>query len=392
MSTIADTSRGVVRYIKESTAGVTPAAALTEIRMIGESLNQTKTTETSNEIRPDRQITDIIPTDSEPSGDISFELSYDNLDDFIPAALLSAGWSTVVAVSETDISAAAADNSYNTVAGDFTGENISVGQWIKVSGFTTNAVNNGYCRVVSIAVGKLVVSGITLVNETAGDTIVMEGSMARNGVTSQSFSIEKGFIDIGQFVSYLGMEASTFSLDISTNAIVKGAIGFMGRTASVAQTSIGTGAAIAAPTNDVFNATSNVANVRENGIALSAATFCAQSISISLDNGLRGQKCIGLDGNRGIGKGRCNVTGSLGAYFVDEVLLEKFLNGTATSIDFRISDAAGNAYIVTMPKVKYTSGNPELTGVDADVLIPLDYRALRDPTTDCTIQIDKFDA
>ena len=391
MPSIADTSRGSLRYVEEITPGVTPASALTGLRFTGESLNKNKTTETSNEIRADRQITDLIDTDSDASGDINFELSYAALDDFLPGALLADDWEAQVTISEIDLEAVAADNSYNSVTVDFTTEGLFVGMWVKPAGFS-NADNNDYCQVVSIATSKLIVSGSTLINESGVTGTIVNGGMLRNGVTQHSYSIEKEFADIGQFASFAGMEVDTFSLDIASNAIVTGTMGFMGRTAGNGQATIGTGAPLEAPTNDVYNATSNMASIREAGVALSSATFFATAISTSVANGLRGQKAVSVEGSVGIGKGRCEVTGSLSAYFVNEVLLEKFLNNTATSLDYRLTDEAGNTYIVTMPEVKYSSATTDLSGIDADVLIPLDYQALRDPVLGFTIQVDRFAA
>jgi len=71
-------------------------------------------------------------------------------------------------------------------------------------------------------------------------------------------------------------------------------------------------------------------------------------------------------------------------------LYEKFLDNTDTSLDFILTDGEGNTYIITLPKVNYTSSNPELSGIDTDVLIAMEYQALRDETTDSTIQIDRF--
>ena len=263
--------------------------------------------------------------------------------------------------------------------------------WVKPAGFS-NADNNDYCQVVSIATSKLIVSGSTLINESGVTGTIVNGGMLRNGVTQHSYSIEKEFADIGQFASFAGMEVDTFSLEIASNAIVTGTLGFMGRTAGNGQVTIGTGAPLEAPTNDVYNATSNMASIREAGVALSSSTFFATAISTSVANGLRGQKAVAVEGSVGIGKGRCEVTGSLSAYFVNEVLLEKFLNNTATSLDYRLTDEAGNTYIVTMPEVKYSSATTDLSGIDADVLIPLDYQALRDPVLGFTIQVDRFAA
>jgi hypothetical protein len=113
---------------------------MTELRFTGESLGYRISNTPSGEVRSDRQITDLIQTGADASGDINIEASYGAYDDLLESAMFSA-WSTVVAVSATDISAANADNSYNATSTDFTAQNLSVGQWIKTGGFTTSANN-----------------------------------------------------------------------------------------------------------------------------------------------------------------------------------------------------------------------------------------------------------
>jgi len=66
------------------------------MRITGESLKQDTTVVTSEEIRSDRQIADIIRTGVGASGGIDFELSYGTFDDFLQAILFSDGWSTEV--------------------------------------------------------------------------------------------------------------------------------------------------------------------------------------------------------------------------------------------------------------------------------------------------------
>lgn len=78
----------VMRYVKEVTAGVTPATpALKNIRFTGESLNFAISNTTSTEIRPDRAQSDLVQTDANAAGDVNFELSYLTFDDFLSGAL-----------------------------------------------------------------------------------------------------------------------------------------------------------------------------------------------------------------------------------------------------------------------------------------------------------------
>src|ERR1051326_6564235 len=49
-----------------------------------------------------------------------------------------------------------------------------------------------------------------------------------NGTTNRSFLIEKGFLDIGKYLSYRGCVINTFALDISARTIVNLTFGVMG--------------------------------------------------------------------------------------------------------------------------------------------------------------------
>ena len=69
----------------------------------------------------------------------------------------------------TTISAAAADNSLNDSANNF--PLFNVGTLLYISGFTGTPANNGTVTVVSSTVSKIVVSGITFVNDAAGESV-----------------------------------------------------------------------------------------------------------------------------------------------------------------------------------------------------------------------------
>ena len=137
---MSDSNRVQIRYIEESTWGTTPSTAdMQELRFTGESLNYNIENTTSNEIRDDRQVTDLIQTGSANGGDINFELSYGTYDDFIEGALWS-DWSSDLAISASTIAATA--TGFTDSASGF--GSVNAGQWIKVAGFTGNGgENNG---------------------------------------------------------------------------------------------------------------------------------------------------------------------------------------------------------------------------------------------------------
>lgn len=82
----------------------------------------------------------------------------------------------------------------------------------------------------------------------------------------------------------------------------------------------------------------------------------------------------------------------MNTYFLDNALFDKFLANTNTGLSFKIEDTAGNAYIFTFHQIKFSSDTVDSSGIDQDVMENIGWTALRDPTYNCMIQIDKFAA
>lgn len=86
--TIAETSQTRLAFIKEVTYGVTPATpAFTNMRYTGETLKHNRQTITSNEIRPDRNVSDLIQVGGGAEGAVNYEMSFESFDAFMEAAL-----------------------------------------------------------------------------------------------------------------------------------------------------------------------------------------------------------------------------------------------------------------------------------------------------------------
>ncbi|HBL31850.1 MAG TPA: hypothetical protein DD490_33930, partial [Acidobacteria bacterium] len=265
---------------------------------------------------------------------------------------------------------------------------IAPGQWIKLSGFS-NAANNGYFQASSVTANKVVLAGGTLANEAAGATVGIGGSYLRNGVEAKSYTLEKAFTDIGEYVAFTGMRVASLNLTAETGAMITGAFSFQGKIATARGTSVGTGPVTAAPGHAVFNTVDNIQGLRIGG---QAVAFDVSSHNFTIDNTLRAQKAQGSLGNVGIGIGTLNVTGAVSAYFTSRTLYEKHLNWETSSFSFRVVDAAGNGYIFTFPALKFTDGNPLAGGKDQDIIAEMSWTAFRSATLGYTVQIDRFAA
>src|SRR5690606_15567028 len=73
----ANTSQTQVAFVEESTWGTTPTTPTFQLlRITSESLVHNIENVTSNEIRPDADVADLIQTGASATGDFGFELSY----------------------------------------------------------------------------------------------------------------------------------------------------------------------------------------------------------------------------------------------------------------------------------------------------------------------------
>lgn len=381
---MSDASQTQISFVAESTWGTTPSAALQKARVTSEGLKAITATVQSQELDPDRNVKGVVRTDFGAEGPLGVELAYGPHDPFLESALYNA-FAAAESVTATDISFAASDNSANTSGGDFS--DFAVGSWVKVVG---TANNNGFRRVATAATGKLVFDRGTVVDESAGASMTIKNSgFATNGTTQKSLSIEKKFVDAGEFFSFTGMIANTASITIRPGAIIAGNFGFMGKAMAAGGATIGNGSYTAASSTEVMNAVDNISDVYEGG---AATTLDLLEITININNNLRRQSKIGQLGARGIGAGQFNVTGTFQAYFESRTIVEKFLNDTDTSLSFAATDGAGNSYIFDMLNMSFTDAEVFATGNNEDVLATMPFSGKKDTVAGQTLAITKFDA
>lgn len=386
--TLASSNRAALRYIAESIFGETPVTpAFNELRYNGESINFNINNVVSDEIRSDRMTSDLIQVQADASGDINFELSYSAFDDFMEACLAGT-WGAIIAVAESDISATTGTNTFNTVGGDFVADGIVVGQWIEVRGYIDPLIN-GYYKVLTVSASNLVTSNPIPASEPAGPSVTMGGSVLRNGVVERSFSIQKVLEDLtpSEFILFRGMRVGQMQLSFETASILTGVFSFMGLSSKADTTGEASQTLVPAPTNDVMNATGNVLEIWLDD-TVSTAFF--NTLSLSVNNNLRPQDAIGSLPHVGIALARLEVTADAELYFQDDTEYQKYLNATSFNLSFRVEDNAGNAYIITLPRCKYETGEVVAGGLDQDVFQSSTIRALRDPVTDAMVQIDRF--
>jgi hypothetical protein len=206
------------------------------------------------------------------------------------------------------------------------------------------------------------------------------------GVVRRSFTVERYFGDIlsadKPYHRFTGVEFNTMSLAINANAMITGSFGVLGQNMSTG-TAIIAGATYASPTTtsplDSFTGT-----LSEAGTPIAVIT----EISLSLENSLEARFVVGSKQSIRPSIGRSNVTGQVTAYFENSALLDKFINETESSIEFELPDGAGNKYTFTLPRIKYTGGQPDVDG-EGPITLSMPFQALLDATTGTNIIIDR---
>lgn len=382
---MGNANRVKVSYVVESSFGVAETGSnLQTLRLTNESLVHDMATTTSEELRSDRQISDIARIGLSTSGDIAFELSYGSHDDFLNAALLSASWSSEVKITAAQtISAASSDNSISDSASGF--GSFTADQWVLVSGFST-AANNGFKKILSVTSAKLIFVNGTIVTETAGVPVtVLMGSQITNGTTLVSYNIEKDYEDLSNVLSlFLGQSINNLNLDVPSDGIITGTFGFMGSEETSLTSSSGSGYT-AVNSTVVMTGANHVPDYMENYADTGILSF-----SMSLNNNLRTRMQVGTLGVTSIGVGTVEITGTFSVYFTTAALYAKFLSQQSTSIVLAVQDSQGSGYVIELPSIKITTGTRNAGGLNTDVIGEFGFSAFLDPTEQITIRIVRF--
>jgi len=281
-------------------------------------------------------------------------------------------------------------------AANFLTMGLAVGQWIKIGGtgaafqFAT-AANNGFARIIAVSATSITLDNLpTGWGADAGTGKTMKiwfGDTLKNGTTVRSFAMEKGFLDVTQYLVFNGMIVGGMSLNLTAQQIATGNFSFLGSAATAAGSSLGTPASPG--TEDVMSAMANVARIWEGNASLGPNNF-AQSFSVQVNNNLRAQQAIGQLALIGVGVGRCDVTGSMNCYFKDRTQYDKYVAGTPSNVNFRMFTAGKRALVCTIPNMEFESGQVVASGPNQDVMAQFGWRAKLDALTNSEISFDRF--
>jgi len=207
------------------------------------------------------------------------------------------------------------------------------------------------------------------------------------GPTRRSFTIEREFADLDtpEYHRYSGCEINTLAMSISPNAMVSTTFTIVGKDIEVATTEVSGSTRNADIGNIPFD--SFTGSILEGGSSIAVVT----SLELNVENGLEALFSVGAPTTNRPSIGKSRVTGTLTTYFESKSLYEKFINETESSITATLEDPDGNQYTIELPRVKYNSGQPDVSGEGA-VTIALEFVALFDDTEETNMRITRTDA
>lgn len=377
---LAQSDRETLRFKPEASFGVVSSTGNHyALRMNGEQLEYNLKTAKSMEIRSSRGVGDLILVDADASGPVPCELSYGEYDPLIAAALCTTP-SNVVGTN----GAATGTATFTTTGVSFSAGTpfsaVESGQYIRVAG-ASNTGNNGVFQAVGIlgtGTGIQFASG-TFTAETGTANVVVYGARFKNGTTKISHSVERLNNDLtgARYEAFRGMVVNQWDLDWKPGSIVDQSYTFMGKDALPMSTGTALpGTTTASLTNPIVNAVSNISTILEGGVALSN-TYC-KGLKLSLNNNVEMLKAIGNLGAVDFRLGEFNVQLQMQLYLADATYYNKFINNTNTSWSWRVTDAVGNIYVMTLPSMDYSAAKRPNPGRNNAIILDLTAEGLED--------------
>lgn len=210
-------------------------------------------------------------------------------------------------------------------------------------------------------------------------------NVLKTGTTRKSFTVEEQALDITQYRVYTGLLVDKADFTIPASGIVTAKFDVIGKDQSalsgttIDSDTIYTAPAVKAPFTD--NGTSGF--VKEGGSAVGYVT----NLTFNVDNNHTKNFAVGSNVIRDLTTSMAKVTGTVTVFFEDAVMYNKFVNGTASSIDVKLDDGT-NQLEFFFPNVKYTGATKTING-SGPISLAMPFKALFDTTTGSNLVITR---
>ena len=210
----------------------------------------------------------------------------------------------------------------------------------------------------------------------------------KNGILSPTLTIEET-LELGagdSFSRFTGATIDTLSLSIGAREKITGSVAFKAKQETLAAAIVSGATYTAASVDPIANASNNIAALTAGSINPAPRL---KQIQFQIANGLRERPEVGSLYSNEYGVDRCNITGSINAYFETNALYQAVLDHGLATLGFTLGVDSGKRYAFLFPKIRLGDGERAVGGNTDDVMVNIPFRGLYDPTTGCTLQITR---
>jgi hypothetical protein len=352
----------------QATKGTCPAANLDTaqyLRRVTSSLNVTKETYQSNEMRADRQIADFRHGVQSVEGSIAGELSPGTYEKFMAAILRKAWVAAPASGAYSDITAAVTSGNAGTFTSastaTFLKDGLKVGDVVRQTGGAGDAAGNNARNFLITALTDKKITGLMLdgkpvVAAAPSGALTFTGVgkktwVPTSGHTEDWFSIEHNYSDVDLSEVFWDLKVNSLAVKLPATGLATIDIGLMGlnHTNYASDASPYFTSVLAACKKGVLAAVNGALYVQGTKVAL------LTGLDFDVAANLSSEPVVGSNVKPDIFDGRVAVKGNMTVFFEDATFRDYFENETEVTINCVLTTedtATADFLSFTFPRVK----------------------------------------
>ena len=352
-------------YAIEDSSGDISATVPDFVPIRFNSTDVARTTEQieSEEIHPSRQVVKARQGAYHIAGNIVAELTFGSHDYLMQAAFQNT-WTSQVTMTETTLSAAASDNSFNDSGTAFISNGFKVGDLVTITGFTGDPANNIIdAKITVLTTGKMTIGGTdgdVIVDDAAGESVTIKtaGDYLEVASTIPTIALLKRNEDTSVDVLFRHNRVSDLAFAIVLAKSAEITVNVIGE--SMENYTVPGGSTFATATTTEMM----VPTIGYMQDAETAITYLTD-YNVQFTNNMSPNPSLFQRPAHSVQNGVFKASGSLTAYQPDSTLLDKFIDETATDHIVKLLDPDGNWYRIVLPDVGYTQLSAPVSAADA---------------------------
>ena len=212
----------------------------------------------------------------------------------------------------------------------------------------------------------------------SGQSRLMVGDYLVNGVTRRTLALLQRFESHTPTSVFrnTGISVGSFELSLEAQALVTASLEVQGLDNLEDTTNY---TLQQSAEQNKFSTGSDISSVLVGGQKVEAPDI-VQSVSISLNNNLRNQVGVGFIGTASVAAGTCEITGEINMFFGTKDFYNQLVNNEESSFYTGFADQNSKRFMLfDLPRIKFSSGIPDVPAKDQDIELTLGYQAVKTP-------------